>query len=539
MRVLLLLALLVACQSSFAVVYINCGCSNNGDGTGKQCADYASGPGAKNVAVTTVSASTEYSYAAGSTCTLASTSVTVNQNAVSISKYGDGVRPRINGGSASYALSVTTSNGFSITGVDWGNGVTGAVNLSATTTGGVFSNNAINSSLVGIAISAAGAANITGTGNEITCTGATSICVNIATNGGGVAFSRSKVSLTASDRTSTSLIGVRLSGAPTILDGVDVDGGNMGVEIRTTDGHTVKNGNYSGQLVAGVRIRDSNYNRVVFNKFQNIDNLVAYPSGQGNAIDLIDVSTGCGGNMILGNQIHAVYQGIVELCDIAGGGNFTISNELWDYSVDGVSYQTPLAMGYIVGNSLSHYPRSLVGHAIAVQNGAASTMSAYIADNACVVGVVGNNVQCISIPNSANTGPIFLNNNDWHASVAGAHLGKLDTVSPACASGSTPAWCNYDTLTAWQTALGTDADTTGDDAQSISANPMWRMGFVPSVASDFCPYATSPLIGAGLYIGAWITDSSGTPQDNPANIGSRGKNCGARVGVGDRGATSR
>lgn len=502
-----------------AVVYIDCSCSTNGDGTGQTCG--ASGP--KNVAVTTVAASTEYSYARGSTCTLVTTSITVNQNSVTLSAYGTGENPIIDGNGASYALTVTTSNDFSVSGLDFRTGTTGAVNLSSTTTGGTFSNNKITTSLVGLAISAAGATNITGSGNRTICTGMASICWNIATNGGGISFSDSYINLTASDRSSTSLIGVRLSGTATTLNNVDVVGGNMGVEVRTTNGHTVKNGEYSGQLVSGVRLRDSKLDLVAFNTFHDIDNLVAYPSGQGNAIDMIDIGSDCGGNVIVGNNMHAVYQGIVDQCDFSGtaGGNYILSNALWDYSVDGISYQSSGLRGYIVGNSLSHYPRSLVGHAIVVQNGSSTAMSATIVNNACVVGIVGNNVQCVSIPDSANTGATFLNNNDWYAAVSGAHIGKLDTVSPSCASGSTPAWCNYDTLAAWQTALGTDADTTGDESASLSTQPKWVQPLVPTSAQGFRLTAASPLRGVGydLNIGN-IQDNGNRAFHHPPSIGA-------------------
>ena len=463
------------------------------------CASAAAGAGAKNAAVTTVAASTEYSYAKGSTCTLASTSITVNQNAVTISAYGSGARPIINGNAASYAITVTTSNGFSVSGIDWWNGTTGAVNLSATTTGGTYSNNAIHTSTAGLVISAAGATNITGSSNETTCTGSASICWNIATNGGGISFSDSPITLTATDKSSTSLIGVRLSGTATVLDNVDVSGGNIGVEIRTTNGHTVKNGEYSGQLVAGVRIRDSQNNRVLFNSFHDIDTGVAYPSGQGNAIDMIDPGAACAGNMILGNDFHAVYQGIVDQCDNGtGGGNFILSNIGWDYSVDGISYQAAVGFGYIAGNTLLHNPRSLVGHAIAIQHSSVITMTAEVANNVCVNLQIGDNVQCFSIPDSAHTGPIFTNNNNWYAGISGAHLAKLDTVSPVCSALSTPAWCNYDTLAAWQTALQADVDTTGDESASQSIVPGWVSGPTPSSKAGFKINSNSGLIRKGL-----------------------------------------
>jgi len=509
------------CANAEAIVYINCSCANNGDGTGQICALSGGGPGAFNAAVTTVSASTEYSYAKGSTCTLASTSITINQNSVTLSAYGSGAKPIINGNAANYAVTVTTSNGFSISGIDWRPGATGAVNLSATTTGGTFSNNDINSSLVGLVISAAGATNITGSGNTTTCTGTASICWNVATNGGGISFSDSPITLTATDKTSTSLIGVRLSGTATTLNNVDVNGGNMGVEIRTTNGHTVKNGEYSNQLVAGVRIRDSNVNAIYGNTFHDIDNLVAYPSGQGNAIDMIDiVPTGCLNNLITSNVIYRVYQGIVDQCDV-GGGNFIAGNVLWDYSVDGISYQSPATAGYIVNNTLLHSPRSLVGHAIAIQNGASALMAATVVNNVCVVGIVGNNVQCMSLPNSANTGATYINNNDWYASVSGAHLAKLDTVAPACASGSTPPWCNYDTLAAWQTALQGDVDTTGDEAQSISSDPKWAAGPTPSTSVGFRLQPASPLrrVGYDLNLGN-IQDAGNRALSHPPSIGA-------------------
>lgn len=508
-----------------AIEFINCGCVVNGDGTVPACGVTPGGVGAKNTAVTTVSASTEYSYVSQTTCTLASTSITVNQNAVTISAYGAGAKPIIVGNAASYALTVTTSNGFDISRIDWRNGTTGAVNLSATTTGGTFSDNDITTNVVGLVISAAGAANITGRGNTTQCTGAASICWNITTNGGGIVFRDSVNILTATDKTSTSLIGIRLSGLATGLYNFDVFGGNLGVEIRagvSSTNHTVSNGEYSGQLVAGVRIRDSSFNRVAYNWLHDIDNLVAYPSGQGNAIDLIDPGAACSANWIVGNRFNAVYQGIVDQCDNgSGGGNFFIGNLGWDYRVDGISYQATVGMGYILNNTMLHSPRSLVGHAIAIQHLSATMMTAYVANNLCVNLLVGDNVQCVSLPNSANTGPIYLNNNNWFAGVSGAHLAKLDTVSPDCAVGSTPSFCNYDTLAAWQTALGGDADTTGDEANSLSITPGWRRN-TPSNPADFCLDPASGIIAAGAYLGDYVLGVGGEHFPNPPPMGARG-----------------
>lgn len=489
-RALLLLALCLLASNAWAVVYIDCSCSVNGNGTSASCG----ATGAFNAAVTTVSASTEYSYARGSTCTLASTSITVNQNNVTLSAYGSGAKPIIVGNAASYAVTVTTSNGFAISGIDWRNGVTGAVNLSATTTGGTFSDNDITSSVFGLVISAAGATNITGSGNTTTCTGAASICWNIATNGGGIEFSDSTATLTAVDRSSTSLIGVRLSGTATTLDNFDVSGGNIGVEIRTTDGHSVLNSTMDGQSVAGIRIRDSDNNRIIGNTLFNIWDGAAYNTGTGSGIDLIDVSDACGGNRIERNYLYRNYQGIVDQCDVTGG-NIFVSNILQDHRVNGISYQSDGAEGRIANNSILHNPAEGVGHGIVIQ-GSSATTTARIVNNVCAVMQAGNNIQCVSLPLSASTGPTYINYNDWYAGAAGAYIAKLDQGT--CSAVTSPPWCSYTTLASWQTALGTDADTTGDDANSLSVVPGWVGGPAPTTAAGFKINSNSALMRRGI-----------------------------------------
>lgn len=489
MRALLLLLCLLSAQA-WAVVYIDCSCSTNGNGTTTTCG--ATGP--FNAAVTTVSASTEYSYARGSTCALASTAITVNQNSVTLSAYGSGAKPIITAGTTTYPLVLGAANSANISGLDIRAGSSGAININGTGTGSTIEDVSINTAVIGFIVNAAGVASLTLSNMDITCTGATSICTQVSANGGGIVFEDSSITLTASDRSSTSLIGLRLAGTATTADSLTISGGNLGVEIRTTDGHTVQNSSVSGQSVSGIRIRDSDNNKIRDNIVYDVWDGVAYNSGTGAGIDLIDVSDACGSNRIERNYLYRNYQAIVDQCDV-GGGNWFVSNTIRNHRVNGISYQSDGAEGQILNNSILHDPDEGVGHGIVIQQGSVTT-TARILNNTCTNMQAGDNIQCVSLPLSASTGPTLINNNNWYAGVNGAYLAKLDQGT--CSAVTSPPWCSYTTLASWQTALGTDADTTGDDAASLSTVPRWVGGPTPSTAAGFKISSNSALIRGGI-----------------------------------------
>lgn len=474
-----------------ATVYIDCECSSNGDGSTQTCGGAS---GVKNAPVTTVSSDTEYSYKAGSSCSLASTAITINQNNVILSSYGTGVLPVIYPGSTSYPLVIGTTTGSTISNIKINGGSSGAININGGMSASTIDGVDINTQKIGFILSNNGAVNSTFKNMDIVCSGAASICTNISSNGGGITFRDSTVTMTATDKSSASLLGIRLNGTASIVDTVTVTGGDMGIEIRTTDGHTVRNSLIQNSATSGIRMRDTSSNLIEGNTIKNVWNGKYYNDGvgagsnggTGAGIDLIDISDACGANVVRRNNIHTVFQGIVDQCDSEGGNQY-YSNVIRNYLVNGISYQSDGGEGLIAHNTVYHTPYDPVataGHGIVVQ-GSSATTKARIINNTVTCNAPGTNVQCINLPLSASTGATYIDNNNYYA-LNGTAVGAL---------GGT----NYTTFSEWRTALQSDADTTGDDSFSLNVNPLFRMGIAPQYndPNNFRLQYDSPLIGAG------------------------------------------
>ncbi len=510
-KTLFVLALIVSSHTAFgATVYIDCSCSTNGDGTGQTCG--ASGP--KNAPVTTVSASTDYKYKAGVTCDLASTAITINQNAVTISSYGTGSKPVITGGSTAYPIVLNSTIGSSISGIEITNGSSGALNVNGSAVNSLVDGLDISTSLIGFIVDSAGISGLTLQNMDITCTGASSICTNVSTNGGGVTFRDSSVTLTATNKSSANLIGLRLNGTSTLVDNVSIDGGDIGLEIRTTDGHIVRNSLVQNSATSGIRMRDTSNNLIENNQVTGVWNGRYYNDGAGAGanggtgagIDLIDISDACGNNIVRRNHIHNVFQGILDQCDVEGGNKY-YSNIIYDYLVNGISYQSDGAEGLIANNTIYHTPYdpvSTAGHGIVIQNGSVTTQ-ARIVNNTITCDAIGSNVQCINLPLSAATGPTYINNNNYYP-LNGTPVATLGGV-------------NYATLALFQTALQADVDTTGDDSMSLSVNPYFTGGTSPVSKYGYRLSGDSTLRGAGTHVGSY-TDLLGRPFEYTPSIGA-------------------
>lgn len=492
-----------------ATVYIDCSCSTNGDGTGQTCG--ANGP--KNAPVTTVSANTDYKYKTDVTCNLASTAITINQSAVTISSYGTGAKPIITGGSTAYPIVLNTTNGSTISDIAITNGSSGGLNVNGSAVNSVIDGVDITTSVIGFIVNSSGVNGLTLKNMNITCSGLASICTNVSTNGGGVTFRDSSVTLTAADKSSANLIGIRLNGTSTVVDNVTVTGGDLGIEIRTTDGHIVRNSLIQNSATSGIRMRDSSNNIIEDNEVKGVWNGRYYNDGAGAGnnggtgagVDLIDISDACGSNIVRRNYIHDVYQGILDQCDVEGGNQF-YSNVLHDYLVNGISYQSDGAEGLIANNSIYHTPYdpvATVGHGIVIQNGSATTQ-ARIINNTITCDATGTNVQCISLPLSASTGTTTVNNNNYYP-MNGTPLGALGGV-------------NYATFDLWKSALQGDADTLGDDSLSLNVNP-YHVVPLPLNKQQFHLSPSSTLIGAGVRIGDY-TDNLGRYFDYKPSIGA-------------------
>lgn len=507
-----------------ATIYINSTYTFNGDGTTPDPATSPGGVGAKNAAVTSPTANNTYSYARGTTTNLGATSITVAANGVTITAHGTGALPIIDAQStASFAISISTANNCTLTNLDLRNGsnANATLNITGTCDTTTITDVNVSSALGCVLASGAGITNLAILRLTVACSASNSIAVNLSNTGAGVvSIKDSTITHSATDRSQSNLLGLTVrSTAGTLVQNCTITGGNIPLEVRGTDSHTIKNCTISTGYLAGIRLRDSNSTRVEGNTVSGIWNGKYYNGGAGPGlgggagagIDITDVSGNAGNNVIIRNTISNCYQGILDISDNVSA-NIFCSNIIFGYLVNGISYQAQAAgQGLIANNSIYHHPSDPVltaGHGIVIQNQSVNT-TARIVNNVVVSDVLANNVQCVNIPLSASTGATFIDYNNWYT-LNGAHLGALGGV-------------NYDTLAEWQTALGTDVDTTGDDAHSKSVSPSWLLGDAPTTAAGFSLKLGSTMIRAGipvLAVGNIYADQRGYRGRVPPDLGA-------------------
>ncbi len=493
-----------------ATIYINPSYAFDGDGTTPDAAPAPGGIGARNVAVTAPTAGNTYSYARGTRCRLGSTSITVAANGIRITAHGVGALPEIDAENlASFAVTIATANNTTIDTVRLLNGTNtnGTLNIGGTSDTTTITDVEIISQLGGCLLAnGAGVTNLSILRLKATTSAANSIGVNLSHTGAGTnSFKDSQVYLLNADRSKANSIAVAVRCAPAVLDNVSTFGGNIGIEARTTDGHTIKGRpltsagatttiSYCG--AAGFRIRDSNNNVFQDYEIHHIWNGLPYNGGAGpgsggglgNAIDLVDIGGTCGGNLARRVICHDVYQCVVDQADNVGGNKF-VAILGFNYIVNGVNYSAKApGEGLIAHCTMLHHPSDPLlpaGHGFVVQNQSVAT-TYRIVNNICVndMPANGTNVQCISLPLSANVGAGFVDYNNWFCSNGGV-IGVLGVTA-------------YTTLAAWQTALAGDVDTTGDDAHSRSVDPLWAGGLAPNSAEGFRLLAESTMRRAGL-----------------------------------------
>lgn len=494
-----------------ATIYINPSHPFDGDGTSPETATAPGGVGARNVAVTSPTAGNTYSYARGSRARLGATSITVAANGITLTAHGSGAKPIIDAeNTASFAVTIATANNTTITDLALVNGANAnaTLNIGGTSDTTAITDVDVSSQLGGCILAAgAGVTNLTLLRVEAETFAANNIGVNLSHTGAGTnLFKDSNVYLRNADRSQSNSIALAVRCAPAVIDNVSTYGGNVGIEARTTDGHLFKGKPYSPANgfettisycgAAGFRVRDSSNNVFQDYEIHHVWNGLPYNGGAGagsggglgNAIDMLDVSGNCGNNVARRVLAHDVYQVVVDQSDNVGGNKF-IAILGYDYIVNGINYQADApGEGLIAFCAMLHHPSDPVlpaGHGFVVQQVSVST-TYRIVNNICVSDMPadGTNVQCVSLPLSANVGAGFVDYNNWFCSNGGV-IGVLGVTA-------------YTTLAAWQTALAGDVDTTGDDAHSRSVDPLWAGGLAPNSAEGFRLLADSAMRRAGL-----------------------------------------
>lgn len=501
-----------------ATVYINPTFTFNGDGTTPYPAASGGAAGARNAPVTTAIVNTTYSYARGTRTVLSATSITCGVAGVIFTAHGTGDRPIIDAnGTASFALDISGSTNCQVMHLDLRNGsnANATLNIGAATTSPIIIDTAVSS------VNGCVLINATATGGTIdqctvTCGATNTIGVN---HGGGAGWVIKNTTVTMTDPTksaaSTALIAIALRPASTstTCDGCTTVGGIIGIEARSTDSTTIKNCTISSASVSGIRLRDSNSCTVECNEIYSITSGAGYPSGTGTGIDIIDIGTTAGNNLIRRNYVHDCYQGILDQSDNTGGNKIT-ANLVASNITNGISYQSKGARGLIGNNSIYHRPYSVagstpVGHGIVVESTTTASTCDIVNNLVVLDGVTGEAVHGIALTNESACGNVYVNYNCYLVR-GGGNLGGITSGS------------NYKTLPAWQDALEALLNITGCDAQSISTEPQWLAGPFnrPRNALDFCIQLASPLIGAGTWTQSY-TDYRGVAfNTHKPNIGA-------------------
>lgn len=303
-------------------------------------------------------------------------------------------------------------------------------------------------------------------------------CIEFSTPGAGCKISSSTITFLGSDKSGASLIGVYANGGSPVEIGYNtIVGFGQGVESRC-DSAWVHHNDISYCYTSGARVRDALTNILEFNNISYIWNGFQYDGGAGAGsgggagagIDFLDVSTAVGNNIARYNKILYCYQGILDQADVTGGNKY-YSNFILYSRVNGISCQSKAGIAYAWFNTIIHHPLDSVtptGHGLVVQNGGVAT-TVNFKYNLIVCEIVGANIQCINIGGTAGTHylSVTVDRNIYYAQ-GSAHIGSIGGL-------------NYDTLSAWQTALGAVAQVVVKDPNSLAGDPGLTAEYVPTL----------------------------------------------------------
>lgn len=302
-------------------------------------------------------------------------------------------------------------------------------------------------------------------------------CLEFSTPGAGCQALNNTIVFTGSDRSQTSLFGIYATGgAATVISGNTVTGFYNCIETRV-DSTIITDNIVSGAYNSGISIRDADTCTVEGNRISDIWNYLQYDGGAGAGlggglgagVQIVDISDACLNNVIFRNRIINCYQGILDQSDV-GGGNKFYDNLIYGHRVNGISYQSDGAKGYIWNNTIIHHPQDSVtptGHGIVVQSGTATTRAS-IRNNIVICDLLGSNIQCLSLGGTPGTDYVEIElENNIYSTANGAHV---------CAISAT----NYDTMATWRTAISGVTQVTVKDTKSQNVTPSLNYRYVPS-----------------------------------------------------------
>lgn len=206
-------------------------------------------------------------------------------------------------------------------------------------------------------------------------------------------------------------------------------------------------------------------------------------------------------------------------------GGLAYGNKVTNCGIGLLSKDQPTAGAVFTGNILEGMWESY-----AYSKG--STAPKFINNNFAVSNSTGTPIV-IGVDGATNSTNVSLYNNSIFSTNGSNPTDLLNTASSQTIVGAdtnnwygftSPQWTYlgvaYTTLVDWNavSVVGTD----------VAVDPVMMGGIAPATTAGSCLHAGSSLMGTGTYFGPWVIDVFGAPQDNPANIGAVGKNCGRR-----------
>lgn len=265
--------------------------------------------------------------------------------------------------------------------------------------------------------------------------------------------------------------GLKLESVTAICDMVSPGTNNQGFYLAGPTGKAVLTGCVAQNWYTGFQVEDTNNHELLDCQALECTNegfilesadscLLLRPVVKAEvnktlrAIDLTETTQDA---RVLDIDISYVDQGIRDAS--TGGGNWFIGGKMRNYDTNGISItgNNSNADIIIAHMSIEHdIAQGDSGHGIVLQSGA--NLNAVIVNNLIVNKRRGDtNSQCIAISGGGTARAIHIDYNHYWTE-NGAWIGALDTV-------------NFTSLEAWRVALNADSDITGNDDNSVHADP--------------------------------------------------------------------
>jgi hypothetical protein len=256
-------------------------------------------------------------------------------------------------------------------------------------------------------------------------------------------------------------------------------------------------------------------------------------SGDGTKLCVIQSSTSSTGGLVTDNRILNGVDGGISW--VAPGGRIE-RNQIWNLT--GGSGGSGAAIGIkLLGNNQRAVGNIVVDAKKCFYSDAANTAVEYD-HNICLGfrdrGLDANTANAVTLTakNNIFVGLSSLTSSNYFVFIGSGVTESIDYNDYF--GGGSAQWrdtsTSYATLALWQ--------AHGEDTNSVEVLPDWAGGTSPTDAAGFCLEPDSPLLGAGTYLGAWVTGYAGKDLGKPPAIGARGL-CNARAAAAHRASATR